>query len=230
MRTELPPARLWQDRDGLITFALSNLVLLLTGGLLWGYFLRESWRTARHTSAAVPAATRVLLLGKRLLPADAISDEYRGRLDRGERILATGDAHQLLLLGGRHPGAGVSEAAAGRAYLLARQHAPERVQVEDRSRNTLENLRNAIELLGAEARRPVALITSRYHLARAGTLGRNLGLDIELCAAEERLSHSPRTCLQLLREAYFLHWYHVGRGLARLLRSRRMLARISGQV
>jgi hypothetical protein len=38
---------------------------------------------------------------------------------------------------------------------------------------------------------------------------------------------TPSEAARLLREAFLLHWYVVGRGFARLTRNRAMLARIS---
>ncbi len=98
--------------------------------------------------------------------------------------------------------------------------------MEKRSRHTLENLKHARALL-ADASEPVTLVSSRAHLARCATLARGLGLDCRLCGAEERFQPTMTSVGQVVREAYYLHWYHVGRHWSRLTRNRKSLARIS---
>ncbi|HEX8375719.1 MAG TPA: ElyC/SanA/YdcF family protein, partial [Geminicoccaceae bacterium] len=100
------------------------------------------------------------------------------------------------------------------------------IATEDTSRHTLENLLRYRAAFGGGGR--VVLVTSRAHLARAGLMARDLGIEHELCAAEPVWRATPAALASALAEAAFTHWYVVGRAFARLTRNRRMLARIGG--
>ena len=113
------------------------------------------------------------------------------------------------------------------------------LQLEAQSRDTLQNLRNARELLHGAARRVMAggagkdalprvtLLSNRYHLARCALFARQLGFDCELCAAEPHLPLGPRTLLRLAGEAAYVCWSDLGTRWARLIGPRRMLARVT---
>lgn len=206
------------------SLAVSALACVLSGGLLYLHYLRRVWRVARHVSHEAKDGELVLVFGKRLRAGEPDA-EFRQRLQRAH-ALATGGSRPLVLLGGGPPGA--SEAEAGLRALRAMglpDSAP--VRLEAASLDTLQNLRNARDLLGGGARSRVLLLSSRYHLARCALLARQLGFDPALCAAEERLSLRGATFPRLLTEAGYLCWLDVGTRWARLIGHRRMLARVS---
>jgi uncharacterized SAM-binding protein YcdF (DUF218 family) len=208
-------------RDGLVAFLLSNLVLALTGGGLLAVMLYRVLRTARQASSQCTSSGCRLVLGH-MLSQGRPSARFIARL---ERALSLAPIAPVLVLGGQTAAAGPSEAAAGREYLLARGLAPALLRIEDSSRHTLENLQLARPLIvGADL--PV-LITCRFHLARSRAMAKDVGLEVQLCAAESALVLSPQEVVRLLCEAYLLHWYYVGRSWSRLTRNQRALARIS---
>jgi len=67
------------------------------------------------------------------------------------------------------------------------------------------------------------------HLARAGALACGLGIDLR-CSPAVAAPPGPGSagwCLRAAREAFLLHWYRVGLVWSRLLRSERMLSRVT---
>ena len=140
------------------------------------------------------------------------------------------NAHRGLL--GGYSGGVRSEAQAGHAWLQQLGlPAGARVELEQESVDSLENLRHARGLLQggdrAETLPPVALLTSRYHLARCLLLARRLGFDGHVVAAEDALPGTPRYLALLVVEATYLMWIDLGVRWARLIGHRRMAARIS---
>ena len=103
------------------------------------------------------------------------------------------------------------------------------LQLESQSRDTLQNLRNARELLAPAGKRAprVTLLSNRYHLARCALFARQLGLEWELCAAEPRLPMRATTAWRLAGEAAYVCWIDLGTRWARLIRHRRMLERVT---
>jgi uncharacterized SAM-binding protein YcdF (DUF218 family) len=207
--------------DGAITLAAALAVALLSAGLAPLVTTRAVLRTARGAPVA-PATPpgRILVLGHRL-DRGAPSAAFVARLGRALALARAAPGARVLVLGGRTTPDAPTEAEAGRDWLLARGLDPARIDLETRSRHTLENLANhrAAQAPGAAE----ALVTSRLHLHRAMLMARGLGLSPLPVAAEDRLAPDPP---RLLAEGFMVQWYLTGRILARALRRRAWLARI----
>lgn len=206
-------------RESLI--ACGVLCALLLG---WPYVLSWLWVAARGLAARKrPAGGPILVCGHRLESGE-ISVQYRARLDEAAFLAARCPEQPVLLLGGGRP----SEAAAGRDYLLrAHRIDPRRVFMEQASADSMENLRNARNLLRARNLRgkPV-LISSRYHLARLSAFSRPLGLSCRLHPAGARRQLRPADLKASLFEAACLCWFVSGLFYARVAGRHQLLARI----
>ena len=218
---------LFSDRDVLHAGVVTGLVCIASAGLVYlGYFLHV-WRVARNAPCEAGQGDCLLLFGKHA-PRGEPDREFGERLDRAAALWRTNPPRQVVLLGGGPPGV-ASEAEVARNGLLARGIAEESPWLlEAHSRDTLQNLRNARALLCASAMEGrVLLLSSRYHLARCLLFARQLGLDAEPVAAESRLRHGPRMLLRLAGEAGYVCLSDIGTRWARLIRSRRMLERVT---
>lgn len=223
------PWRYLRDRDVLHAAAVTMLVLLLSAGTVWLGYLIQVCRIALRSPLQPPRRMTVLVFGRRLV-ADAPEHDYRQRLQRALMLTRQRHTGHLMLLGG-FSGGRVSEARAGEDW-LQQQGLPAgvKLELEQESVDSLENLRHARHLLQAEAAAtlpPVALLTSRYHLARCLLLARRLGLDGTPIAAEDSLPWRARYLGLLLLEAGYLMWIDLGLRWAQLTGNRRMSARIS---
>ena len=213
-------------KDGLVTLVLSNLLILATAGLSWLWQLGCVHRVARRAADSAPALELAMVLGFRLKD-NGVCREYAQRLDRARVLLSARTVQRVVIVGGRTGNAEASEAAMGKQFLVARGVPESAILLEESSRHTLENLRHARATIRLDKGAKFVLITSRYHLARSLALALGLNLRPLPCAAEARLSYDPRTIFKLAREAYFLHWYHVGRIWSRWTGNRKSLARIT---
>lgn len=214
------------DRDALHTGVVALAACLLSAGLVYLAYLVHVVRTARRAPCAPERGERVLLFGKHA-PQGRIDEDFAARLDRAAHLWRERAPRHVVLLGGGALGE-PSEAEIARDALLARGLSPDApLQLESASRDTLQNLRNARHMLGDAVRERVTLLSNRYHLARCALFARQLGFDVELCAAEPRLSVHPRTWLRLAGEAAYVCWVDIGTRWARITRNRRMLARVT---
>lgn len=211
--------------DGLAILLLSNLLLLATLGLSGLWLLRRVWRIARDAPVAGMEGDWIVVLGARLIH-DQVAPGYARRLRRAAALHHADPRRRILLVGGC-TGGSVSEAERGREFLLGLGLPADSLFIEDQSLNTLDNLRNARRLLAEDGARPFVLVTSRYHLARSQALARGLDLQPVPCAAEDRLYLNPWTLWRLSLEAWYLHWYAVGKVWSRWTRNRHSLARIT---
>lgn len=228
---QLPPTRRLAairdlGLDGLLTFTLSNLILVASAGLSGLVAMVWTYRVARRTTTTASDMDAILVPGLRLA-ANGLPTDFLLRLGRAEQLHKAGGGVPILLLGGRTRAYAPSEARAGMDYLLERGVSEERLVPEEASVNTLENLRAARELARCNGWHRVTVVSNRYHLARIGLLSKGLALQYDLCAAEDASDLATINLPQVAREAYYVHWYVVGRLWATLTRSRKSLERIS---
>jgi uncharacterized SAM-binding protein YcdF (DUF218 family) len=167
----------------------------------------------------------LLVLGV-CLKDDQITPAFEQRLLRALQLYRAHRASGILLLGGVTSGNSLSEASQGKRYLLGKGVRETFMQTEDESRNTLENLKHARPLL-ARRKQPVALISSRFHLARCATLANGVGLAHQLCAAEDAFQLTFVSALRILFEGYYLHWYETGKRWSRWTGNAKSIERIS---
>lgn len=216
---------LFGDRDVLHAGVVAAAACVLSAGLVYLGYLVHVVRTAWRAPTRPARADTLLLFGKHA-PQGRVDRDFEARLDRAVSLWREAPPASLLLLGGgadNEP----TEAEVARRELLARGVAGDApLHLEAKSRDTLQNLRNARDLLRG-ARPRVALLSNRYHLARCALFARQLGFEWELCAAEPRLRLTPRTLLRLAGEAAYVCWADLGTRWARLIGHRRMLARVT---
>ncbi len=211
--------------DGWFTFFLSNILIVLGlgVGLAWKTF--RVIRVAKQSPANIAEKLELILIPCVRLEGGEPNRDFVQRLEKAMTLHRTHNA-PLLLLGGQ-TGAAISEAAAGAAYLSHRGVAAKQLLLEERSRNTLENLHNARQLIHSHGFNKLAIVSNRYHLARCQTLAEGLSLHPQPCAAENQCHTHPRLWPRLLLEAYYLHWYTTGKLWSRLTRNAHSLSRIS---
>lgn len=214
------------DRDVLHSLAVAGAACIASLGVVYaGYFLYVL-RVARRAPVDPVEGRRVLLFGKHA-PHGRLDADFRARIARAARLWRERPPETMLLLGGGADGTATEAAIARDALLALGVPADAPLVIEDRSRDTLQNLRNARALLLHEDGDGITLLSSRYHLARCALFARGLGLRWELCAAEPSLPWRPATLWRIAGEAAYVCWLDIGARWARLIRHRRMLAKIS---
>lgn len=212
------------DRDVLHVGMVALAACVLSAGLVYVGYLVHVFRVARRAPIVPERGEVVLLFGKHA-PHGRIDADFAARLERAATLWRERPPADLVLLGGGAPDE-MSEAEVARRDLIARGLATgPALHLEASSRDTLQNLRNARDMLPPTRR--VTLLSSRYHLARCALFARQLGYDWELCAAEPRLAWKPATLLHLAGEAVFVCLSDIGTRWARLIGDRRMLARVT---
>lgn len=103
----------------------------------------------------------------------------RERLDAALTYLQDNPAAICVVTGGQGPGEDITEAACMADWLTSRGIDPDRILLEDKSTSTRENLTFALDILEAHTgTRPTTagIISSEYHMFRAGQLAEDLGL------------------------------------------------------
>ncbi|MES9979405.1 MAG: YdcF family protein, partial [Candidatus Thiodiazotropha sp. 6PLUC5] len=215
---QFDPERGAVDWDGLWTFALTLLLVFFGLGIPLLISLAYVYRIAKVTESQCQCES-LLVFGKRLTK-QGIDEDYRRRLEKTFSLMQALPGSKLLLVGGIAPGDDISEAQAGRDYLIEQGIDQNRLTLEQESQNTLENLRHARSMLAQNDAYPVALISNRYHLARIATIASSLSLPHQLCASESTLQFSPILIPRLIIEGWYVLWFNTGKTWSHLIRSK----------
>lgn len=153
---------------------------------------------AQFRAGAHPGADYLIVLGAQW-NADGPSQALRCRLDQAVEYLNENPQTRVIVSGGQGRNEPVSEAAGMKQYLVDAGIASERIEKEDRSTNTYENLKFSGELLDRKNNR-VVIVTNNFHVFRSVKIAKKQGYtNIEGMAAGSVLWMNPNN---LLREFF----------------------------
>jgi uncharacterized SAM-binding protein YcdF (DUF218 family) len=143
----------------------------------------------------------VVVLGSGLLDGSRVPPLLASRLDRGlavyQQLAAAGGDPVLIVSGGKGSDEQVPEAGAMAAYLTARGFPAGRIEREDQSASTEENLAFSKAIM--DRLRPGAscvIVTSSYHAFRAAMIARRAGVRGQVTGARTASYYWPGATLR----------------------------------
>ena len=158
-----------------------KVFLVISGIAVIIFLVVEAAIIACAVQPADPGADYVILLGTQYR-ADGPSVDYRARLISAYEYLNDNPGSILIATGGKGNNEPVSEAEGARIFLTARGIPEDRLLLEDRSRNTVQNIRNAYDLLNEKGEDPsrcsVVIVSASYHLLRARLIAEKTGFNV----------------------------------------------------
>ena len=131
--------------------------------------------------SSMPLERRAALVLGAKTQDNVMSNALRARVDYAIELYHTGQVGAVIFTGGfrdKDPAREWSESALARDYAMQRGVPSERIWIEQRSTTTLENLREAQAIVNAQGFAQVALVSDRWHLARAQAMAHDLGLSV----------------------------------------------------
>jgi len=148
-------------------------LLLVSGPRLWTTLAA---RGHVYDEADAPAAEVVIVLGTEVRPDGQPSDRLAGRLDTAAVLVRTGRARVILVSGDGNGGSG-DEPAAMTAYLTGPLGVDAwRVVADPFGLDTYDSCLRARTVYGVNR---ALVVAQSYHVSRAVTLCRHLGLDVD---------------------------------------------------
>ena len=129
--------------------------------------------TATHDDAA--KAQAIVVLGAAQYRGRP-SPVLRARLDHAVALYRKGVAPRLVLTGGIAEGDTASEAAVSRLYALAAGVPDSAILLENEGRTTSQSLAGVARLLRARRLDTVVVVSDPFHVLRAETVARRMGL------------------------------------------------------
>ena len=184
----------WSAWCGLVLLSLPLISQFLCSTLESGY------PPARNLPGQVDA---IVVLGGGVQPSDhflvssaATSGTLRRCISAAEVYRRCGDISIICCGGPTLDGQVMSEAEAMRDCLVSMQVPAERIILENKSRNTRENAKYALEVLQRHSLKHVGLITSARHMNRAVSCFKVVGLDVAPLPCGHRLKTASPSCLK----------------------------------
>lgn len=136
-----------------------------------------------HNSPKVsdlPENTYIITLGAKVESNGAPGKILKRRLDTTYNLLSAREDLMCIVSGGQGSDEPISEAECMKNYLVERGISPERIIIEDKARNTIENIENTLAIVEkADGYGGFAVVTTNFHLPRAKFLCNRLGVDMD---------------------------------------------------
>jgi uncharacterized SAM-binding protein YcdF (DUF218 family) len=153
---------------------LMLLLACFSGGLIWiGFVL---WRIAQVEKQAVPRPADVAIVLGAAVWGERPSPGLRERLDQALYLYRQGYTPYLIVTGGLGEGKTIDEATVMKRYLVEQGVPEERVLLENKARDTYENLLYSKALMVEHSLHTALLVSHGYHLARAMEMAETLGI------------------------------------------------------
>ena len=122
------------------------------------------------------SADYLIILGHKLINNKA-DEVLKYRLRKAIKYLDNNKPCKIVLSGGVTQGNTISEASIMKEYLLKNGIDERLIILEDKSKDTVENIKNCLNYIDKEEK--VVLISSNYHIVRSKMICRLLGLDVK---------------------------------------------------
>lgn len=164
--------RTWRLTALITMLAVSLGALTTVGSVTW---VRTAADGHIYTEQDVPAAPVALVLGAQVYASGQPSPFLAARLEIARRLLAAGKV-KVLLLSGDHMRWEYDEPDAMRAWLLEHGVPDDRIVLDYAGFDTYDSCARASRIFGVQR---AIVVTQTYHLPRAVTLCRRLGLDVD---------------------------------------------------
>jgi uncharacterized SAM-binding protein YcdF (DUF218 family) len=150
-----------------------GLAAIVGTALLAGFTTYRIWDQGDRDE--VRAADAIVVLGAAQYNGTP-SRIFEARLAHAVDLWQAGVAPILVVTGGKAEGDLTTEAAAGRAYALARGVPEAAIMAEDEGRTTLESLENVAILMRAAGLESAVFVSDRTHLLRVLRIATDVGI------------------------------------------------------
>jgi uncharacterized SAM-binding protein YcdF (DUF218 family) len=160
-------------RSAVRELALVGLAVVAGGILVTGYATVRIWQ--RGTIDEARPVDAIVVMGAAQYDGTP-SAVFASRLDHAVRLYEEGLAPVLIVTGGGREGDRTTEAAAARAYAVARGVPDSAILAEDHGRSTLESLEAVAGILRQNGMRRALFVSDRTHMLRVLRMGKDLDI------------------------------------------------------
>lgn len=191
------------SRDINIPQPIRYLVIFIVLCGLCIFLIIEGLIIYHANKEAEPNMDYLIVLGAQIRGSRITNSLYK-RLKASEIYLKENPETLVIVSGGQGPGEDITEAEAMKNYLLENGIAEERILVEDKSTNTVENILYSKELITKDEAK-VAVVTNGFHVFRSINIAKKQGItNVQgLSASSDRvlfISYYVREVLAVMKD------------------------------
>ena len=148
------------------------------------------------------------------------SPVFRERINHALVLYKNNQVDKLIFTGGSPKADYMTEAAVGRRYAIKKGIDRADIIYENQSRDTWQNLVNAQTLAKDNNIDSFIIVSDPYHLARAATMAKDLGMKIQISPTPSSRYHTKLSKFRFLaQESYLLMIYNWTYYFTHLIRS-----------
>ena len=152
-----------------------KLLGILIGSVIIAFIILELIIISFGVNSKPKKSDAIIVLGCAVY-GNYPSPFFRARLDEALRLYNKGYSRYIIVSGGKGPGENISEAEAGKEYLVARGVPTKFILVENKSFSTYENLLFSKQIMDSNSLKKAVIISNRFHLKRASIIARKVGI------------------------------------------------------
>ena len=160
----------WDGFPSIVRYVVEGVVALL----LVGFIATLALIAQDFSDEGEPGLDYIIVLGAQVHERGP-SRVLQNRLDAAYEYLRENEGTKCIVSGGQGPNEHTAEANVMADYLVERGIEPSRIIVEDRSENTVQNIRFSMALIDPE-RDHVGIVTNNFHVFRALRIARKAGM------------------------------------------------------
>lgn len=150
-------------------------------------------------------ADYIVVLGARV-NGTRVTLNLKYRLDVALDYLNENEGTKVVVSGGQGKGEDITEAKAMSDYLVRNGIKSDRIILEDKSKNTNENLKFTAELIGSKTKK-VVIVSNDFHIYRAKCIAKKMGYnDVSGASAKTKPITIPNS---FVREAFAVIKYKI---------------------
>ena len=188
-------------KGALVLAAVGAVVEL---GLMGVVFLAEK------TPRPLEKRDAIIVLGARIMPDGELSTTVLHRVQTALKVFSDGYAPLIIACGAQGADEPETEAGAMARWLIESGVPESDVVVEDKSTDTVENLRNARAEMAARGLQTAIVVTSDYHLTRALWLAKDQGLDAIGASAPGNITFGQRIAARFNESLSWINYFSGG--------------------
>lgn len=102
---------------------------------------------------------------------------YKERLNEAIKLYKEGFGKYIIVSGGKGSGEDISEAEAGKKYLLKNGIPDNIILKDDESYSTLQNLKNSKKIMDEKSLKTAIIVSNSFHLKRASMIAKEAGIN-----------------------------------------------------
>lgn len=156
---------------------MAVLGLMLLGILCFFIALGAIYYMETHPGENTGNTDAIIVLGAQVYANGDLSPQLELRMEAARKSYLE-NPRLIICCGAQGANEPAPEGESMREWLIEKGVPEEMILAENKSRNTHQNLQNAVGMLPETAEK-ITIITSDYHLPRAMAIARDMGLDAE---------------------------------------------------